>query len=254
MITLTKNGFREFKKEVEFDFGFLKHWRDELEIEEGVTLADLVKILRQDEDGTLVAIELLTNSQIRSFFDEIEKDGDESSVADLKSIEVYKSLIAFVHDHRIRRGVKEKQWSVRFETNCCGRFKEPQPIKGCPGEFDLYAGISGCSWADLKNLPLVLNYKCLLRQNDLDALEKYKLEEPWFSVGEFFNALTDELCFFGDPENRDAEETRLKEIISTIDFDNLKGRPAEEVFDELKERLEKLQGESDERTGNEGEE
>lgn len=221
VIKLTKDGFANGNKKVDFDVGFFQYWRSTLEIEGTVTLADLIKIISTDE---LVFLEMLTQCSISEFIREMDDSTEEDY--ELASIEVGKYYEANEYDDFS---------SINEVVRCSGRYKEPRVSEHDPNHVDELCAIEFCHWNALKNLPLTLDLSATLTI-DMDY-KKAKTYEASITVSDFFNGLFDEICFFGSPSRRDDEVEELQRRMKEIEDGTAELIPWEEVKDRLKDKI-----------------
>lgn len=225
-ITLKKDGFtydewvgatREYKTHQIEGLNVIKYWENSITIDEGVTLSDLVEVLKKD-DELATFVEMLTDCNIKNFFpsldDPIIKDNDFKEPP-LTAIEMYKYAEIDNHD-------KDYDLSCfHLHVGCHGRSTEPYIDKQFPEHKNFTWAIEMTPWNELKHLPLKLNEKLTLTESnwiacepraivvnmpewtsdrELDSTSNRECICDW-TVNEFFNALFNELSFFGSPQH-----------------------------------------------------
>jgi hypothetical protein len=183
-IILTKDGFltkewnsdkREYEtKPLKFNMGFFRYWRSNFEIEEGVTLLDLINVIKGD---SITLLEMLTQSSIAPFIEEMDKENNVKD--DLKAMEIKKYY----------RTSKYSDGSNEFseEIHCSGVYKEPYVDDN--GIENKQCAIEFTPWSYLKKLPIIINDKATLA-DDADY-HNQKHYDVYFSVSDFFTGLTD---------------------------------------------------------------
>jgi hypothetical protein len=203
-------------------FTFFEAWNSSLKIEEVVTLKDVAVILKNMDNEVLTVVENLCCSNLKDYLaKDLTPKKDPDTHAKLKCIEIYKIFEKDNYDDI-------NKWELTHHTSAHGLGSNWKEGKG-----NAYA-IAYTDWSYLLNLPIKLNttgtlctttWKKVKKHKILNGLSvsdrkhvSYKQEdvETYFTVGEFFTGLLNELCFFSSPlvRERNVEELkkRLKEV------------------------------------------
>jgi hypothetical protein len=220
----------------------IRCWEESMEIEEGVTCNDFFKVLADMDEGLLTMVELLTNSNIkphvRKAFNPLPPDYVDDS--ELTAVEIYKVMEINNHgldeilepylddDYACAHGIG-KPWTHGFEND--PMTDEEKIAKGC----NTYA-IEFTPWNQLAHLPLVFKKKIWFSEvvwrksgkkrklisngpdegwnvsdMEIDREKGFQREVLWNPrVREFFNGFTNELCFFGSPDDQEEQSAILK--------------------------------------------
>lgn len=249
-IKLTKKGFvrSEWNKEdKEYDtflvqgLDVISQWMYGVEIEKGVTLGDLVKIFEED-DELLSFVEVLTDCNIRAYMASLyeplvakEEESKDEKCSPLTSIEVY----AYVEVDNYHKEDKFPQ--LNYNIGCHGRSTIPYRDTKSFGEDakdNFTWAIEFTPWNKLRDLPLVLEEtgklielkwiskgkpRVFLKQfpemTSNRKLQKSKQTEVLISwtLGQFFHALFNELCFCGSPIGAKDMIDELNERVKDIE-------------------------------------
>lgn len=199
-------------------------WTRPVEIRDGFLFGDLIKILKEMDDGTMTLFEMLTNSNVSMFL-----------VQDLTQIEPEDDGITLTHIEAFKYVEMEdrpnrKTHDVRVGAHGIGNKWEQ-------GDGDSYA-IEFTDWREMLHLPIKINNVGNLQtrkyvkrakpkkmgffdqdgkldgelwdlgDEEIESFENVKVEVG-FTFGELFEALFDELCFFSSPVQRQEKKEDL---------------------------------------------
>jgi len=254
-VRLTKNGFveekaRKNKKTKEWEtkteklnkgLRLLGAWRVQIIIDEDVVMRDFFKTLEKMDDGLLTVIEMLTNSNwkphLGSWRDPIEKVKDSQP---LHAVEVYKYI-----DINNYSDLDNPEIECYPACHGLGSVWNTEGMENVPEDerasCNNYA-IEFLQWNELKDLKLQLrpkmqfgemvwkkgkkrkvisnggNAKWNFSDRDLVKEKTVRRELKYtMSVGEFFDGLASELCFFGSPQSTKKQKDILNERIKDIE-------------------------------------
>lgn len=227
----------------------IRCWEEAMMIDEMVTCNDFFRVLADMDEGLVTMIELLTNSNIKPFirraFDPLPPDWKDDE--NLHSVEIYKVMEINNHgldellepylddDYACAHGVG-KPWTHGFEND--PMTDEEKIAKGC----NTYA-IEFTPWNQLGHLQLVFKKKIWFSEvvwkktgkkrklisngpnegwnvSDMepDREKGWQREIVWNPrVREFFNGFTNELCFFGSPDEAEKQSDVLKERMEDVE-------------------------------------
>ncbi len=231
-VILNKDGFlleewnsdkRKDEREVlVFNMGFFYYWHSSFKIDGTVTLLDLINIIK---GKYITLLEMLTQSSIQLYIDEIDKECEENA-DEIKAIDIRKYYM--IHNYG------DEPSTIGEEIHCSGLYKEPYTDPNCPEYKHKHCAIEFTPWHALKDLPIIINSKAtLLEEADYDNQKIYNTS---FSVADFFNGLTSEICFFGSPDTRDDNMDGLKQSIKEIEDGTAELIPWDDVKGELDEK------------------
>jgi hypothetical protein len=187
---------------VSFKHVLLRHWHYPVCVDKGVTLADIVRILKDYDQDTLSIVEELCATTFTKFFDKIDENVEPD--CNMSHIRVYKTYNTL--DMRIFGGDIEIQDHVR----CDGVSTAPD------GRSEVWA-LDLMPWSKIRDLPVVFDNHaefCIDRNGKCDEPFGTFLVDILF--GEFIYALFDELAFFGSPERAAEEHERFQKFIDSI--------------------------------------
>ena len=227
-IILNKNDFfiKEWNEEIEkYDtfklndgMDLISNWRSTFEIEGTITLKDLMTVLKGYGESIIRMIEMLTQCNIMEFIYEMDENDSKKDNLECKHIEIKKYYEVWYFKNKV---------IFNESIECFGKMKQPEDgCENCALEFS--------NWSNLQNLPIKLNKNLTLTVLKKDyKLNKEYATETYFTLGVFFNALFDELCFMGCPMHRDEQLDELKSRVEDI-----KNGTAELIsWDELEKEL-----------------
>lgn len=222
-VILKKDGFYSGKEKLPWDFDILNYWNKPIEMVEDITLEDLANFISQD-DTCVLLLELLTNSSITPFLEEIKTDCEPSDT--LSCIEISK----FWEYRSYKKGTPEFYEAL----DCVGVYKEPRTSSNFPEHTDYVCALDFTPWNMLKHLPIRLSNEGEIISHNPYKKEKVKV---YFTVRDFFQALFDELCFHGDPEYRDGRIEDMKNRIKEVEEGKVNTIPWEEVKKKIEDKL-----------------
>lgn len=228
-VRIAKDGIHYPKDGASVEDGhvLLRHWYHSVCVDKDVTLADIVRILKGYDQGTLSIVEELCGTPFLNFFGEIDEDAEPD--CNLSHIRVYKTyntldMLAYGGDIEIQDYVR-----------CNGVGKESD------GRHEAWA-LDFMPWSKIRDLPIVLD-----NHAELWIDHNGKCDKPFgtflveISFGEFIYALFDELAFFGSPERRAANHEKLQRSIDSIREGQMKCTPWEELRERVEETIAKAE-------------
>lgn len=194
------------------------------DIEDGVTLYDLLSRMIQLEPAEIELISALTGSFVTEYLSEVTTPESMTEEDKQWSLEVSRSAI-------IKRWDRETKYRPKTEldiaVNCLGRQRG-----------------SSEGWAmDMTSIEKMLNYRIVVNHETI--LEEWADEgeaglggekiagESHISFGEFLTALFREICFFESPGFRDENVAILVERLGQIEEAGFEGVPLEDFLAEL---------------------
>jgi hypothetical protein len=230
----TEQGSYDRKRLEPNMFDLLEAWNSRFEIEDGITLRDLIKMLRSYDELELTIIEVLTNCNIKPHlkeWDDEDAKGDDDENP-LVAIEVGKFFDIDGWDadtphpacdcHTSCSGIVAKSFIDSDGTdsgckNCAIEFVPWSELMRLPLRLNKVGGLYETEWTDCEP-------HSLFAKDDLNRyMSKRKIVKcsnrnvmVTFTLGEFMGALFTELCFFGSPEARDAERSHLNGIVDEL--------------------------------------
>jgi hypothetical protein len=240
-IILKKDGFHVARwngetrqtdvSELPKDLRFLTGWTHKLEIQEEITLQDLVNIMGDLEPETNTLIELITDSNVLPYLEEIDKEQKEREEPDnISYIEIYKTLETsefegnkYTYDGVCAHGIGKEKIVDEFS-------KEP---------YLPNYGLEFTPWNELKDKPIRFGHATLTMpkgDHDYEVIDNLEYD---FTMGDFFLGLFNELCFFGHPEDRDEQLDELKERVEECKNGTAEYVEWDDLKKELEERLDK---------------
>lgn len=238
-LRLTKKGFYgkvyDFESRssreglINMDFDFLSFWNVVLTIDEDVLFEDVINILKEaQEKDTLVVIEMITQSSVEPFLKETDNKAEANS--DLSHLEISKHYE--IKDYRDQK-VSEWTESVR----CSGVYKEPKKCSET-GHVDTCCSVGFTSWAELMKLPIKLAPTAEIQKwhKDPKITTEYTVE-TFYTMGDFFLGLFDELCFDGSPAGREERKEELMETLRGIEDGTVELIPWDDVKESLEEKI-----------------
>ena len=226
----------------------LTYWKHEIKIGNGVLTGDFFHILEDMDSALLTTIEMLTDSNWKK---NLVGWKDPVEVKDpLDFVEVYKYVdISNHHD------LDNPDFEIYPSCHGIGKPWEGESMNGVSEEdrkrCNTYA-IEFLQWKELRAIPLRIAPKMQFgeivwkkgkktKESD-DGLgklfKKWKMNIPprdidkritrefnyTLSVGEFFEGIAGELCFFSTPENRKQQMDVLNERVESVEKDVKKGK------------------------------
>lgn len=198
-VTLKEDGlFVEDEKLVAE--AFLGAWRNRLEIEPGTTVGAFLRVLRELPEQDLEAIEHITDSNVKPFLDELDQPaGVLPHPQDVTAIMVQRyAALRHYQDHKwLEDSVDVSGISADEDQNYAVDFTPVSVLATTP----IYEARSGVFEFDPDT-------------DDAPYDPKATTFDMSMTLGEFTEALLDEVTWFGTPDQRDA---RLSEIIGLSD-------------------------------------
>lgn len=241
----------ELYESYEDQMKFMCSWKDIITVDEDVTCKDLFMILEKMDETLLEIISCLTNSNIVRNLDSWRDPIEDGYVDDceLTSVELYK--IFEIENFDVELG-----YGVSFYPACHGVGKVWDDINVTSGlsedekkTCNSYA-LEYTSWNKLKHLKIKIAEKSKMSKMVWKKCEPRKLfegitktdgtplDDDWgtidvevdrdastpsedvicsFSLGDFFNAITSELCFFSSQESREKENDVIRDRVDEVE-------------------------------------
>lgn len=234
---------------------FFAAWNGPLTIEGEVTLTDLVKLLKSMHPLVLQFIGVVCGANLEVYLNQdLTPVPDDDDGSKLKYIEVYKFYETCNYDGKtweMSESVSAHGIGAPWEEAFEGQYKDT-PVEDRGRAYAL----EFTHWSKLMNLPIRLLNPSSLSTTTYKKLDKPKKTgffdkdgnirgEGWtrdteyvgtetkemevtYTLGDFFNGLFNELCFFWTPDKREEKEAEIKDRV-----EDCKNPDAE--FYELKE-------------------
>ncbi len=190
-------------------------WRNGVEIEPGTPLRVVFDFLRSLSTRDKMLVDALTFSNTEPFLDEAAKPFTEEK----DPAEGLRALVVTHYTSYMKYG-KKKRVRINQSIDVSGIASDTQ---------DNYA-IDFLPVNTMVDLPIYLARKGVFWSTEQDEQEAYDFN---LSLGEFLEALLDEICFHGAPSSRDASLGDLKKTMAEIESGEMKTIPWEEVKQEL---------------------
>jgi len=175
-------------------FDLARYWGEPLESFNG-TLGELLTFLKKNDVEGVSLIEHLTRSNIEPFLEE--------------------PLLGEVKDDDPLDFLQIKRW-VTIEREKDGELvlENHVDLTGKKHDNPDNYGVEFAPLCELAHLPLIVESKATLTDNTADYSTSTRFVTSSITLGEFFQAVFDEVSFCGSPAQRDVERNSLVDAVA----------------------------------------
>lgn len=225
-----------------------------IEVDKGVTLLDLIKFLATMNSEELHALSTIANANLAQYLIEFCKNPDPIPDNDdgqpLKAIEVYRTMelsnytdgndVYDLNDYTCAHGIgeiwedcmkdvragKTKLKDVEHCNAYAIEFTPWQKMLHLPIQIREFVYYSETEWKKCKSRPWMINVmgkkkKYKMGSFNREIVKKDRMPEKKIrasmGLGQFFTGLFNELCFFGSPDDRNAQSGILKDRVKEVE-------------------------------------
>lgn len=191
---------------------------------EGLKLRDLIRFLMMMSKKRLELLEILSDSHIKPYLDQLKRTGKKGHSKGKKEPEPDSDPITFLEVSKhfaLKREHKTKRhtWEPKIEATAY--------CSGCTGTPDKPTESYGIELTPIEEL---LDADIIVRDTAKVIEEIEYKHKPlgdfkvWWSLGEILTAILDEICFFGAPSTQRAKAVSIKKQVAEIQSGTLKGK------------------------------